>query len=88
MGMLNATDRDPTPHPEPMGQEETYPSLPSPPPPSWLLGWNIATLVAGIVAGLPEELAPSSKYQLATQLTQTLLQTQVASTLVPPGGQQ
>lgn len=87
MGTLNATDRDP--HPEPLGQQETYPSLPPPPPPPpWLLGWNIGTLVAGIVAGLPEELTPSSRYQVATTLTQTLLQTQVASTLVPQGGQQ
>jgi hypothetical protein len=57
------------------------------PSPAAQWGINIATVLSGIVAGLPPELAPSSRYHLALQLTQTLLQTQAASALVPqPSG--
>jgi hypothetical protein len=58
-----------------------------PPSPTVQWGMNIAAVLTGIAAGLPEELTPQSRYQLALQLTQTLLQTQAATALVPPGGQ-
>lgn len=65
---------------EPVGAPEVAPS------PARLLGLNIATVLTGIADGLPAEITPQSRYQLAAQLTQAVLQTQLAAALVPPGG--
>lgn len=66
-------------------------ALPSAPPaeerreplPAEVLGGKIALLVGALAATLPPELAPQSRYQIAVDLTKTVIGSQLAQTLAP-----
>jgi hypothetical protein len=69
---------------EPLGQEETFPAGPQREPlPAEVLGGKIALLVGALAATLPAELAPQSRYQIAVDLTKTVIGSQLAQTLAP-----